>query len=52
MVRETKKPISVAEDVEKTLIMFEKNSAQHVDLEDPAESADTTGRTKKLMVTG
>ena len=47
MVNVTRKPISVAGDVGRTLTMPEKNSAQHVDLEDQKESEVTAGRTRK-----
>jgi hypothetical protein len=47
LVSVTRKPISDAEDVGRTLTMPERNFAQPVGLEDPKGSEVTAGRTKK-----
>ena len=52
MVSVTKKPIYDAVDVVRTLTMPGKSTALPVDLEDPAEYAVTTGKTRRLMDTG
>jgi hypothetical protein len=52
LVSVIKKPTSGVEDVAKTLTMQEKGTAQHVDLEDQRGSEVTTGRIRKLMVSG
>ena len=52
MVSVTKKPISGAGVVEKTLTTHVKSTVQHVDLVGLVRSEVTAGRTKNLMVTG
>lgn len=52
MVSVIKKPISDAGVVVKTLTMHVKNPAQHVVTEGPNGYEVTTGRIKKLQVTG
>jgi hypothetical protein len=47
LVNVIKKPTYDADDVGKILTMPEKNSAQHVDLEDQKESAVIAGRIRK-----
>lgn len=47
MVNVTRRPIFDVEDVGRILTMPEKNTAQHVDLEDPEESEVTAGRTRR-----
>ena len=52
MVSVTKKPTYDAVGVVKTLTMPGRGTALPVDLEDPAEYALTTGRTRNSMDTG
>ena len=51
MVNVIKKPTYDVEDVGKILTMPERNTAQHVDLEDLKKSAVTIGRIKKSQDT-
>jgi len=52
LVNVTKKPISVADDAEKTHIMPGSATAPPVDSEDPNASEPTTGKTRSLTATG
>ena len=52
MVSVIKRPTSDVEDVVKIHTMQEKNTAQHVGLEDPAKYEGITGRIRKLQDTG
>jgi len=52
LVSVIKRPTLGAGDVVKTHITQEKNTAQHVALEDPAEYEGTAGRIRKLQGTG
>jgi hypothetical protein len=52
LVSVTKKPTYDAVGVVKTLTMPGKSTARPVDLEDPAEYALITGKTRRLMDIG